>query len=137
MLAGANKYQFSDSTAHESEMETYVHPTNGEASARLVELIKLRAAQIYGCPISIQSHLGELNAWGEPSERLEQLDSWTTSALYNDRERAALAFCESIAQNPARPLPDYLIKEMRHHFTKAAIVQLTLAIVAVSDWNYS
>ena len=107
----------------------------GSAGPRLLELIRLRVAQIHQCPISIALHLEDLQASGESQRRLDHLENWGASPLFDNGERAALALCEKITLDPARPLPDYLIREMRHYFTKEAIVSLTLTIIAVNDWN--
>ncbi len=73
---------------------------------------------------------------GETERRLQHLETWGTSELFHVRERAALEYCEKITLNPAQPLLDSLIQKMRQYFTKAALVSLTLAIMAVNDWMY-
>ena len=108
---------------------------DGGADPLLLDLVRLRVAQIHQCPISIALHLEDLQASGESQRRLDHLENWGASPLFDNGERAALALCEKITLDPARPLPDYLIREMRHYFTKEAIVSLTLTIIAVNDWN--
>ncbi len=104
--------------------------------SNLLELVRLRVAQIHQCPVSIENHMEELRAKGETNNRLDQVATWGTSSLFDENERAALALCEKITVDPASPLLDCLIQEMRHYFTKAQIVSLTLAIIAVNDWNF-
>ena len=106
------------------------------AGPKLLELMALRVAQIHQCLPSIQIHMEKLRSMGETERRLQHLETWATSELFDVQERAALAFCEKITLNPAQPLLDSLIQEMRHYFTKAAIVSLTLAIMAVNDWVF-
>lgn len=80
-------------------------------------------------------HQEELEGKGETKRRLTELETWVTSSLFDESERAALALCEKITVDSAHPIPEHLIQEARHYFTKGAIVSLTLAIIAVNDWN--
>ena len=110
---------------------------NGGADPKLLDLVRLRVAQLHQETSSIKEHLADLRDHGETSERLDQLATWGDSTLFDESERAALALCEKLTLDSAGPLNHCLIQEMRHHFTKGAIVSLTVAIVAVNDWNYS
>jgi len=113
-----------------------IPPTDdGGVDSRLLELVRLRVATIHCCAESIAHHAEILHSRGE-SIQLDELETWKTSSLFDGPERAALALCEQIALDPAEPLPDFLIQEMRHHFTKEAIVSLTMAIMAANDWNF-
>jgi len=107
--------------------------SDGHADFKLLELVRLRVAQIHQNPISIQMHLDELRATGETEERLNQLESWITSSLFTENEGAALALCDKISCDSASPLPNVLIREMRQYFTRGAIVKLTLAIINAGD----
>jgi len=104
--------------------------------SKLIELVRLRVAQIHQCPDSIAEHRERLKGFGETEGRLHELETWGPSILFDGQERAALALCETITRNPEQPLPDRLIQEMRRYFTKSAIVSLTLAILAVNDWSF-
>jgi AhpD family alkylhydroperoxidase len=108
---------------------------DGPAEIKLLELVSLRVAQIHHCAESIQYHSRKLKAEGETPTRLAHLGDWEACDLFDRQERAALRLCEKITLDPAQPHPDFLIQEMRHYFTKAEILSLTLAIMAVNDWN--
>jgi AhpD family alkylhydroperoxidase len=108
----------------------------GSADPRLLELVRLRVAQIHQSPISIEMHLEGLRVRGETEERLQQLETWATSGLFDGRERAALTLCEKITSDESDSLPDYLIQETRHYFNKGTLIKLTLAIMAVNDWHF-
>lgn len=129
------KNRLSDQVRNKSRGQK--RPVNGNErlDPHLLDLVRLRVAQIHQCPVSIAMHSEELSAKGETKERLDQLETWGTSSAFDGKERAALALCEKITLDPAPVLPEYLIRETRHYFTKAAIVNLTIAIIAVNDWN--
>src|SRR5262245_52825513 len=64
----------------------------------LYHLVKTRASQINGCAYCIHMHTRDARAHGETEERLYLLDAWRESPLYTDRERAALAWTESLTR---------------------------------------
>ncbi|MDD5261261.1 MAG: carboxymuconolactone decarboxylase family protein [Methylacidiphilales bacterium] len=120
---------------NESSERKIPQEAEGNVAPKLLELLRLRVAQIRQCPISIITHQEELKARGETNKRLSQLETWATSDLFDSQERAALAFCEKITMDTATPQYEDLIQEMRNYFTKMQVVALTLAIIAVNDLN--
>ncbi len=63
---------------------------------KLLHLLKLRASQINGCAYCIAMHTDEALHDGESTERLTLLDAWAESALYSEKERAAIAWIEEV-----------------------------------------
>lgn len=119
-----------DSSDKEVSDDTYE-----SVDPRLLELVRLRVAQMHHSLGPMEIHAEQLKSMGETEDQLEELETWATSSLFSDQDRAALALCEKITLNPAQPLSELVIQEMRHHFTKQAIISLTLTIMAVNDWN--
>jgi alkylhydroperoxidase family enzyme len=105
-------------------------------ASEVLELVRARVAQIHQCTESLACHTTILKARGDGA-RLDELETWQTSTLFTDEERAALALCERITLNQAEPLPDSLLEDMHRYFTNNAIVGVTMAIVAAADWNFS
>ena len=64
----------------------------------LLGLVKLRASQINGCAYCIHMHATFLRKHGESEMRLYMLDAWRESALYDERERAALGWTEALTR---------------------------------------
>jgi 4-carboxymuconolactone decarboxylase len=58
-----------------------------------------------------------------PAEKLEQLASWRASDLFDERERAALAYAEEIN---AGKVSDEAAAALARHFAPAEMVELTL-----------
>ena len=104
--------------------------------SRLLDLVRLRVAQIYECPLCTGYHTECLREHGESTLRILDVKKWTRSALFNERERAALALADLLASEPSGPIPDEVVHQARHHYNDAEILQLVLAIFAASDWNY-
>ena len=114
-------------------METQVHRSGLDES--LLELVKTRASQINGCAWCLDMHTKDARARGEIEQRLYLIPAWREAPCYTDRERAALAWTEAVTQIAAEGMPDAVYDEARHHFDEKALVDLTLAIIAINGWN--
>ncbi len=101
----------------------------------LLELVKMRASQINGCAFCIHMHATEARAAGETEMRLYLLNAWRESTLYSDRERAALAWTESLTRLAETGAPDADYDLIKQSFTEVEQVNLTLAIGAINLWN--
>jgi len=102
---------------------------------KLLHLLKLRASQINGCAYCIGMHTDEALGDGEPTERLTLLDAWEESALYSDKERAALAWVEEVTLIADSGASKESYDALKPHFSEAEIGWLTLAAVQINAWN--
>lgn len=64
---------------------------------------------------------------GVPPEKLRDVLTFETSPVFDERERAALAFAERITRADLEVSEDCLAR-VRAHFTEAEIVELTFII---------
>jgi len=101
----------------------------------LIKLVKTRASQINGCGYCIHMHTREARGAGESEERLYMLSAWRESSLYTDRERAALAWTESLTLLAQTGAPDADYDGLKPHFSDEEIVKLTLLIGTINVWN--
>ncbi|MGH3048691.1 MAG: carboxymuconolactone decarboxylase family protein, partial [Gaiellaceae bacterium] len=101
----------------------------------LLELVKMRASQLNGCAYCLDMHSKDARARGESEQRLHVLAAWREAPFYTDRERAALAWCETLTLLPQRGAPDDVYAEVTQAFSDEEIVALTLAVVAINGWN--
>ncbi|HEV2248514.1 MAG TPA: carboxymuconolactone decarboxylase family protein [Terriglobia bacterium] len=114
-------------------LETYVR--NCGLEPELLELVKLRASQINGCAYCIDMHTKDARARGETEQRLYELSVWEETPFYSDRERAALAWTETITLIASSHVPDSVYELARQHFSEKELVDLTMAIIAINSWN--
>lgn len=114
-------------------LETYVHGSTLEKP--LLELVKMRASQINGCAYCLDMHSKDARAAGETEQRLYELNAWRECPFYSARERAALAWTESLTLVSETHIPDEAFEEVKKNFSEAEIVSLTIAIVAINGWN--
>ena len=106
-----------------------------ELEPKLLELVKVRASQINGCAYCLDMHAKDAIAIGEDPQRLHLLAAWRETPLYEPRERAALAWCESLTLLPETGVPDDTYDTAAAQFSPRELVALTTAIVAINGWN--
>src|SRR6478752_4194377 len=91
----------------------------------LIELVKMRASQINGCAYCIDMHSKDARAKGETEQRLYALNAWRETPFFTERERAALAWTESVTLVSEGHVPDAVYQEARQRFTDEELVNLT------------
>ena len=101
----------------------------------LLELVKTRASQLNGCAFCLDMHTKDARAAGESEQRLYLLPAWREAPFYTPRERAALAWAEAVTLLKNQEVPDEVYQQARQQFDEKALVDLTLAIVAINGWN--
>lgn len=115
------------------EAERYIKDCGLESS--LMELVKIRASQINGCAYCLDLHSKEAREQGETEKRLYVLCAWRESPLFSPRERAALAWTESLTLIADRRAPDALFDDIRQHFTDEELTNLTMRIGQINSLN--
>jgi AhpD family alkylhydroperoxidase len=103
---------------------------------QLIDLVNYRVSQLNGCAFCLDMHSKDLRARGETEQRMYMISAWReVPHLYNDRERAALAWAEAVTRLEDGQVQDEVYEIARQQFSQAELVQLTLAIVAINGWN--
>lgn len=102
---------------------------------KLRALIELRVSQINGCAFCLDMHANEARHLGESQQRLDCVAAWRETPFFTERERAALAWAESITHVAETRVPDELYDEVKKHFSDKEIVDLTAAIGMINLWN--
>lgn len=102
---------------------------------KLLELVKLRVSQMNGCAHCLHMHRQDAIKLGETDDRLLLLDAWRESALYTDRERAALAWAEALTRIAETHAPDAIYEEVRKAFSEDELVALSIGVATINAWN--
>jgi AhpD family alkylhydroperoxidase len=106
-----------------------------EFDPRLRELVRVRASQLNGCAYCIDMHTKDARAIGETEQRLHGLSAWRETPYFTERERAALAFTESVTRLADTHVPDADFEAVAAHFSPDEIAALISLIVAINAWN--
>jgi AhpD family alkylhydroperoxidase len=101
----------------------------------LRDLIHIRASQINGCAFCVDMHIKEATIHGERPLRLHHLVIWRESPLFSPRERAALAWTESLTRLGEHGVPDEVYEEARMQFSEKELADLTLVVTEINGWN--
>lgn len=101
----------------------------------LLHLVKLRASQINGCSYCVDMHTREARQDGESEQRVYLVAAWRESPLYSDRERAALAWTETLTALAGNHVGDEAYDAARAHFSDEEMVKLSVAIGMINVWN--
>jgi AhpD family alkylhydroperoxidase len=100
-------------------------------------LIEVRASQINGCSVCLDIHSRELEAAGEPDERIFMVGAWREAPYFSDAERAALELTEAATRlaDHSDPIPDEMWEEVARHYDESELAGLVVAIAAINAWN--
>ena len=67
--------------------------------------------------------------------RLHLLDVWHESKLYSERERAALAWAESLTSIATSRAPDDVYDNARRQFSEKQMADRSIVIATINAWN--
>jgi len=101
----------------------------------LRELVRIRASQLNGCAYCIDMHTKDARAAGETEQRLYALPAWRETPFFTSRERAALAFTESVTLLASTHVPEADYEAVAKEFGPAEIGALVALLVAINAWN--
>jgi AhpD family alkylhydroperoxidase len=106
-----------------------------EFDPRLRELVRIRASQLNGCAYCIDMHTKDARAIGETEQRIYALPAWGETPFFTERERAALAFTESVTLLATDHVPAEAYENLAAHYSPDEIAALVGLIVAINAWN--
>jgi AhpD family alkylhydroperoxidase len=102
----------------------------------LVELVYLRVSQINGCAYCLDMHTRDLTKKGITPEKLALVQAWHEAGpLFSDREKAALAWAESVTRVADTLVPDDEFKVAAAEFSEKELADLTMAISLMNAYN--
>ena len=93
----------------------------------LLELCRLRVAQVHGCESELQVRYAGARTEGLSEEKIAALAHWKEEAAFGAAERAALAFAEKFAQG-VHCITDEDVAALSAHLAPAEIVALCQAL---------
>src|SRR3954468_23087903 len=92
-------------------LEQFVN--NSGLDHSLLLLVKLRASYINGCSYCVDMHTKDARAAGEGEQRLYAVPVWRETPFFTPRERAALAWTESVTDIAGTGAPDDAFEQVR------------------------
>jgi len=114
----------------------YGYVTQSSLSPVLIDLVYLRVSQINNCAYCLDMHTRDLLKKGVKIEKLALLQAWAEAGdLFDARERAALAWAETVTRVAETNVPDAAYQAARAVFEERELVDLTIAISLMGVYN--
>jgi AhpD family alkylhydroperoxidase len=102
---------------------------------RLRELVRIRASQLNGCAYCIDMHTKDARAVGETEQRIYALPAWREAPYFTNKERAALAFTETVTLLAETHVPTQAYDDAAAEFKEDEVAALLGLIVTINAWN--
>ena len=90
----------------------------------LRSLVTVRVSQINWCHFCIDINSATLAKRAGSMEKVEALDHWQESELFNDKERVVLEYVEAVTYSDQQ-VSDELVQRLLEFFREDAVVELT------------
>jgi len=114
----------------------YGYVVQSGLAAELVELVYLRISQINNCAYCLDMHTRDLLKKGMKIDKLALVQAWAEGGdLFSERERAALAWAETVTRVSETGVPDDAFQAARAVFEEKGLVDLTIAIGLMNVYN--
>jgi AhpD family alkylhydroperoxidase len=114
----------------------YGYVMQSDLSPVLVDLVYLRVSQINNCAYCLDMHTRDLLKKGLKLEKLALVQAWREAGhLFDDRERAALAWAERVTLVAQTGVPDAFYEAARTVFNERELVDVTIAISLMNTYN--
>jgi uncharacterized peroxidase-related enzyme len=92
--------------------------------AALRSLVTVRVSQINTCSFCVDLNSATLLKRGVSLEKVEALETWRQSNLFDQREQAVLDYAEAMTRSDLK-VSDEQVERLRSHFDNDGIVELT------------
>lgn len=93
-------------------------------SPELRSLVTVRVSQVNWCAFCVDINSMTLAKRAGSMNKVEALDNWQHSDLFNEQERIALEYTEAVTYSDRRVTPG-LMKQLKEHFNDDSVIELT------------
>jgi alkylhydroperoxidase family enzyme len=98
---------------------------NCTTSRQIRELMILRGAQLWNSKYEWFQHEKMAIKCGISKEKIDSINEWQKSSLFDEKEKIVLELMESLVQNRGK-ISDQLDEQLKKHFTESEYVELVL-----------
>ena len=102
---------------------------------QLLEIMRLRVAQLNRCAYCVDMHYKELRHLGETELRLSSLCVWRKTNYFSIREQAVLNFTEALLLDDNDWIRNEIYDELLAYFNKSEVCFLTVVVAQISTWT--
>lgn len=136
-MAQRSDYQTTVAAGMKALGAVYTYVAKSGLPSALMNLVYLRASQINRCAYCIDMHSYEaMTTDAAPVEKLLLVSAWRESGdMFTDRERAALAWTESVTLIAETQASDEEYAAARLQFSDKELADLTIGIGLINTYN--
>lgn len=136
---GQNNARLSDASMlaapRKALMDLQKFANGGSLDVEILEYVKIRASQINGCAFCLSMHWRDSLKMGMRPDKLATLEAWREADWFTPQERAALAWTEALTHLGTHEVSDELYEACRAVYSEQEMIDLTVAIIAINNWN--
>jgi AhpD family alkylhydroperoxidase len=122
-------------SGYKAMLGVHSYVQNSGLNLGLLELVKIRVSQINGCAFCLAMHIPLARQNGVTADQLDLLVAWREAPVFNDQERAALAWAESMTYLIHGDVPDHIYEQACEQFSVKEIADLSFAVAEINAWN--
>lgn len=100
-----------------------------------LDMIWIRVSQINGCAYCVDLHVKDALQHAAAERKLHHIAIWWESPLFDETERAALAYAEAVTRLEHQRVAEDVYQAAKAQFDERSLTDLTIAIVAMNAWN--
>jgi AhpD family alkylhydroperoxidase len=112
------------------------HRLRQSLGTELYDLVKLRASQINGCAYCVDMHATDLENQGMPSRTIHGVAAWRESPFFDESQRVALAFAETLTGGIDR-IDQGLWEQATRLLGDERRADLVFAVGTINTWKMS
>jgi AhpD family alkylhydroperoxidase len=109
--------------------------SRGPLPTGIRHFVKIRASQINGCAYCIDMHVDEALADGVDPKLLHFLPVWREVDVFDEQERAALAFAEAVTLISETHVPRDVFDAAAAVFSEEELGTLLWATITINAWT--
>ena len=125
-----------DPAAYQAVFPLQKYVASSGLGADLLAIVDIRASQLNHCAWCLDMHAEEARRAGVEQRKIDLVAAWTeASALFSEREQAALALTEQVTLISQAGVTDEVWARVGASFDAKERVALIMAISVINVWN--
>lgn len=100
----------------------------------LAQLLRLRVAQKNECAYCVILHAETARNVGIDAAKVDNISSWYNSNLYDEKEKAALAYCDVLTKGVHKNFQGYH-DGLAAHFSEIEIAEIAAIVINMNVWT--
>ncbi|MEM9142377.1 MAG: carboxymuconolactone decarboxylase family protein [Bacteroidota bacterium] len=114
--------------------QAFGYTANLKTDQKLAQLLRLRVAQKNECAYCVILHASTSREIGISDAKTDNISSWWNSALFTDKEKTALAYCDVLTEGTHKDFQSFH-DAMTVYFSQVEIAEIAAIIINMNVWT--